>query len=99
MDDVLKRLRELEKENERQRLRDRFAAEFGQQMPLWIPVSERLPEDDQHVVAWDSQNKIAVVAYRFGESSWCMNAGDQYGFDAHAVTHWMGLPEPPTRAT
>ena len=61
----------------------------------WISVGERLPEDDQHVVAWDSQNKIAVVAYRFGESSWCMNAGDEYGFDAHAVTHWMPLPGPP----
>ena len=61
----------------------------------WISVSERLPPESQHVVVWDSQNKIAVVAYRFDGNNYVMNAGDGYGFTEFAVTHWFPLPAPP----
>ena len=67
----------------------------------WISVGERLPPENEGVVVWDSENRIAVVAYRWvsvgdGQSNYTMNAGDGYGFCEYAVTHWMPLlPEPP----
>jgi len=57
----------------------------------WIPVSERLPEDGEFVLAWDDEI-IEVLEYKntFGGASF-LNIADTTVYP----THWMPLPEPP----
>ena len=56
-----------------------FIGSFGQQIPRWIPVSERLPED-----------RVEVLLH-YDDGS--MEVGKYLGLGG--VTHWMKLPEPP----
>lgn len=66
----------------------------------WIPVTERLPENTEKV--------LALSKSRFGNGylSWLVrynpDAGAFYDYDSewgnikiHNITHWMPLPEPP----
>lgn len=68
--------------------------------PKWIPVTERLPENTEKV--------LALSKPRFGNGylSWLVrynpDAGAFYDYDSewgnikiHDITHWMPLPEPP----
>lgn len=60
--------------------------------PRWIPVSERLPEEDGcYLVAVknDHQRKYSKTAW-FSHGSW---------FARQDVTHWMPLPQPPKEET
>ena len=55
----------------------------------WIPVTERLPEPFDIVLAYDSTEKIVERACMTLNKEW-------YGVVmSHAVTHWMPLPEAP----
>lgn len=58
--------------------------------PEWIPISERLPEDDRHVLCLTRTKKglcNVVIGFYFEDMWHCgMNSN---------VTHWMELPEPP----
>ena len=58
----------------------------------WIPVTERLPEDelDRVLIASDFDSPVGnqkIDTDRFRRGSW-VRYGDH-------VTHWMPLPEPP----
>ncbi len=61
----------------------------------WIPVSERLPDDpDQQVIVYTSGEfgvGVGVDCYRFGPD------GDDWENFGEEVTHWMPLPEAPSR--
>ena len=61
-------------------------------MPRWIPVTERLPEEDELVLVWRN-NGLPYVSRRIDLSYWV-----GLGRDA-GVTHWMPLPEPPKEET
>ena len=67
----------------------------------WIPVGERLPEDDGDVLAivsgYPTPNitleDVMVVATFCGEEGWYI--GEYPDWDDPIITHWMPLPEPP----
>ena len=61
-------------------------------LPRWIPVSERLPEEDQNVVVHTEDG--THVAAIDEDGVWYPSHGDGWMFPI--VSHWMPLPAPPT---
>ena len=57
----------------------------------WIPVTERLPEKMEPVLAWTVYDGFSESACWTGhgwETTWTSDI-------FYGVTHWMPLPEPP----
>lgn len=81
-----------------------FAYSYPPAQQRWIPVSERLPEDED-----DGETVLAVVfgkphknitlhhaimtAEYFYQGGWLVNEYPEW--ENPTVTHWMPLPEPP----
>lgn len=70
------------------------------QLPRWIPVEERLPENGVRVLAFNmrAKNKYIGIWTREkdpgdGNDCWFDSAGWWYAFDE--ITHWMPLPTGP----
>ena len=68
-------------------------AEWADQHPHWIPVEERLPEDNTQVLAYNGKfNEVHLVDYSSGIFE------DFYGpFSKGVITHWMPLPKAPRK--
>ena len=68
-------------------------AENATTTPKWIPVTERLPEDDTDVLAYQNRgDESRIVPANYGRGVWfdgCFNC------EADHLTHWMPLPQPP----
>jgi hypothetical protein len=66
--------------------------ELEEQLPRWIPTSERLPEDLQRVIAYFAGVGIDEV----GEAVF-NKAGGWFSTEhgAWEASHWMPMPEPP----
>ena len=70
----------------------------GVTVQKWIPVTERLPEEKQLVLAVCKSGKIFVGDYWdcYGTIIWRIRtARDSTKIITQIVTHWMPLPEPP----
>ena len=65
-----------------QMMAEAYEAEVTKQ--VWIPVTERLPQDEETVLTWGNQTTI-LLDWRH-DNKWCC-FGD--------CTHWIPLPEPP----
>lgn len=62
-------------------------------MPVWIPVSERLPEEYKYVLCkTDYGMEVGYHCNEWGQDEWTTGKFASGSFD---VTHWMPLPEPP----
>ena len=68
--------------------RDQYEKGYQDGQPKWIPVTERLPEMYEDVLAYKSTGAV-VISWLFSDGRW--NKRD--------ITHWMPLPEPPKDAT
>ena len=64
-----------------------YASGFENGKPKWIPVTERLPEENTEVLAYRESG--ISVEFRWN-THW-----DYDEFSDYPVTHWMPLPEPP----
>lgn len=62
----------------------------------WIPVTERLPEDGVRVLAAHDDGVVRIGISR-GYFPAVVSKNNAKAFGIAEVTHWMPLPEPPTR--
>lgn len=64
----------------------------------WISCSERMPDDGQHVIILCDGAFVLYAQYRDGEFFDVVRNGEEF-FETQSrnVTHWMPLPEPPSR--
>ena len=65
------------------------------QLPRWIPVEERLPEDPVKkvlVFVPHTHGNIADAGRYLGADGWVLEG---WYLTQNAGTHWMPLPEPP----
>ena len=79
-----------------------YTQQLEAQVPKWISVEERLPEDDVDVLVYAvGNNEISCVAmtsythhmHGYNIEGW--RSPWQYFFYERKITHWMPLPEPP----
>ena len=59
----------------------------------WIPVSERLPKDNEYVLVTTAEGGVTDAEYWHRERIWVKNLAIMH------VTAWMPLPEPWRRDT
>lgn len=65
----------------------------GVTVQKWIPVSERLPDNDYWVLCLKYDGDYWVAAWNYIDWMW----SDQNEWYAEKdITHWMPLPEPPS---
>ena len=62
------------------------------QVPKWISVEERLPEDDDDVLM---MTDMGMSMGYYCRDSFSDRWVDYVNSDSRCVTHWMPLPEPP----
>jgi hypothetical protein len=60
--------------------------------PKWIPVMEKLPENEQWVLCRMKDGRFRVFQWSYIDWQW--NDRLEW-YDEHDVTCWMPLPEPP----
>ena len=66
-----------------------WADEAANAQPRWIPVTDRLPDEEEAVLAFCTNTGTVKVAWLIEGVWWTW---DFYGFH---ISHWMPLPEPP----
>ena len=60
-------------------------------MGEWISVKDRLPDKQDLYLVYSSGT---YTVQWFNGYEWVIYS-DEWAFEAHEITHWMPLPEPP----
>ena len=65
----------------------------------WIPVGERLPHDDQFILAFGKHEMQIMAHFANGEFfAWNHETETWDDLIGHLTTHWMPLPAAPSRS-
>lgn len=64
-------------------------------MAEWISVEDRMPENNDYVLAWSPRYGQVVIAWYYNEDG-LWRTEDNF---APFPSHWMPLPEPPENET
>lgn len=85
--------------NKKQELVDRLAMyEDREEKDRWIPISERLPEDESYIlVSFENASMPDIARYEENDEGGTFYPGDDEETYAHyglIVNAWMPLPEP-----
>ena len=99
MDELVKRLREHNGWALNETLDQAADAIEELSKPRWIPVTERLPKEEE--IYWCYTNMGIMCECRWTNNRWGLGESDKWGWNImdvpqyQKVTHWMPLPEPP----
>ncbi|ENL2915679.1 DUF551 domain-containing protein [Salmonella enterica] len=63
----------------------------------WIPVSERMPEDGEHVIVFHPRDGVMQITFFFAYGKWWDAAEDEGGLAKSYFTHWQPLPAAPQK--
>ncbi len=69
--------------------------------PKWIPVTERLPENDDFVIV-AIKDEHGDSPYVYSDFGWYFDRAECWIVDTEQrtdITHWMPLPKPPEEET
>jgi hypothetical protein len=61
----------------------------------WVPVTERLPEDSNHVIVMLKRGRVDFGYYDTAKEEWW----DKYDDGLMSVSHWRPLPSAPEQET
>jgi hypothetical protein len=94
-----------EYEKTEQAYKNGYAKGFEDGKPKWIPVTERLPDNDYgkhwkerpHYLVCLANGTMRVVTFGFKEYGWWIDSHNCVLSKEHytEVTHWMPLPDAP----
>ncbi|EAT0590008.1 DUF551 domain-containing protein [Salmonella enterica] len=61
----------------------------------WTPVSERMPEDGEHVIVFHPRDGVMQITFFFAYGKWWDAEENDGGLSKSYFTHWLPLPAAP----
>jgi hypothetical protein len=76
-------------------MNDKQLQEAAEKYGIWVSVDDRLPEDNKVMLTYSQNNRVKKMS--FGWYNYHYKCWFYYAQKKRSVTHWMPLPEPPTK--
>ena len=67
----------------------------AESVPQWISVKDRLPENNERVLAFCIDHSVHDVVWSWPDNCWYDRGADGLTYKEGLVTHWMPPPELP----
>jgi len=67
-------------------------AKWADSHPAWVSVKERMPEENEEVLAYNAENEEVIACDYHHKMFHCWPEAFN-----ESITHWMPLPTPPVK--